>query len=73
MTPIAGYEKLSDAERRLFIKAHQKHLSSLKSNERDQYGLGSVVKVQSNPQEAAIDVQFVNGQKRQYTAKGAWY
>ncbi|MCP3764065.1 hypothetical protein NLX67_17060 [Domibacillus sp. A3M-37] len=73
MTPIAGYEKLSDAEQRVFIKAHQKHLSSLTSNERDQYGLGSVVKVQSNPQEAAIDVHFLNGQNRQYTAKGTWY
>ncbi|WP_046178834.1 hypothetical protein [Domibacillus tundrae] len=73
MTPIAGYEKLSDAERRLFIKAHQKHLSSLKSNERDQYGLGNVIEVKSNPQQAAIDVRFLNGEQRQFTAKGTWY
>ncbi|OES45257.1 hypothetical protein [Domibacillus iocasae] len=70
MTPIQGYEHLTDAERKLFIFAHNKHLAVVDPNERDQYSLGNVVKVTPNPQEAAVDVQFQNGQKRQYTAKG---
>ncbi|MEM1505926.1 hypothetical protein RG959_21240 [Domibacillus sp. 8LH] len=73
MTPIQGYEHLTDAERRLFIRAHQKHLSSLTSKEREQYGLGNVVEVKSNPQEAAIDVRFLNGEQKQFTARGTWY
>ncbi|WP_046174945.1 hypothetical protein [Domibacillus indicus] len=70
MKPIEGYEHLSDAERELFILAHNKHLGLLKGEERGQYGLGSVVAVTSNPQKNAVDVRFANGQKRQYTTKG---
>lgn len=70
MTPIAGYEHLTDAERKLFIRGHHKHLSSLQSNERERYSLGNVVEVKANPQESAVDVHFINGQQRQYTAKG---
>lgn len=36
MRPIQGYRQLTDAERRLFIRAHLKHLSSLTSKEREQ-------------------------------------
>ncbi|MCM3789457.1 hypothetical protein M3221_13710 [Domibacillus indicus] len=73
MTPIQGYEHLTDAERRLFIRAHQKHLSSLTDKERKQYGLGNVIEVKTNPQQAAIDVRFLNGERRQFTAKGLYY
>lgn len=73
MTPIQGYENLTDAERSLFIRAHQKHLSSLKNSERDHYGLGNIVEVKANPQQAAIDVRFLNGEQRQFTAKGVWH
>ncbi|OAH53107.1 hypothetical protein AWH48_12180 [Domibacillus aminovorans] len=70
MTPIAGYENLTDAERKVFIRGHHKHLSSLSGNERDQYGLGHVVEVKANPQESAVDVYFTNGQQRQFTGDG---
>ncbi|MEM1505230.1 hypothetical protein RG959_17670 [Domibacillus sp. 8LH] len=73
MIPIQGYEHLTDAERRLFIRVHQKHLSSLTDKEREQYGLGNVVEVKANPQQAAIDVRFSNGEQKQFTAKGIWH
>ncbi|OKL36911.1 hypothetical protein [Domibacillus mangrovi] len=45
MTPITDYEHLTDAE------GDHKHLSSLQSSDdRDQYRLGNVVEVKSNPQ-----------------------
>ncbi|MEM1504781.1 hypothetical protein RG959_15335 [Domibacillus sp. 8LH] len=49
MRPIQGYEHLTGSERRLFIQAHQKHLSSLTSKEREQHGLGNVVEVKASP------------------------
>lgn len=45
MKPIEGYENLTDAERRLFIQTHQKHLLSLSSKDRERYGLGSIAEV----------------------------
>jgi hypothetical protein len=68
--PIAGYENLTDAERRLFVRAHRMHLSLLEGKERDQYGLGNVVEVKANLQEAAINVRFLNGEQRIFTEKG---
>lgn len=71
MKPIQGYENLSESERKLFIIAHNKHLSVVDPKERGQYSLGNVIKVLPNPQENAVNVEFVNGQKRIYSAKGA--
>ncbi len=68
MKPVEGYENLSEVERKIFILAHNKHLSSLKGNERDQYGLGSIVEVKANLQQTAVAVRFLNGEQWQFTA-----
>ncbi|WP_309087165.1 hypothetical protein [Domibacillus sp.] len=70
MKPIEGYENLTDAERRLFIQAHQKHLLSLSSKEREQYGLGSIAEVKASSQQDVIEVRFLNGEHRKFTVKG---
>lgn len=69
MKPIVGYEKLSESERKLFIVAHNKHLAYVNPKKRSDYSLGKVLQVATNPQEQAVDVTFLNGEIKTFSAK----
>ncbi|OXS77926.1 hypothetical protein [Domibacillus enclensis] len=73
MTPIQGYENLTDTQRKIFVKVHKRHLSMMGETERAKRTLDKVEKLKWNAQEQAVEVYYADGEWWHYNSKGEWY
>lgn len=68
--PIA--KDLSDGEYKLLLTVYADHNCSMGMEERKQYTLSDIVKVEKNPNGNSLDVYYGNGERFRYFADGTW-
>lgn len=73
MTPIAGYENLTDTQRKIFVNVHKRHLSAMGEVERAKRTLDKVKKLKWNAQDQTVEVYYTDGEWWHYSSKGDWY
>lgn len=72
--PVA--EHLTDSEYGLFLKVHADHTNAMGLEERKDYTLADIVKVQRNPAEKCLNVYYRNGDWWHYSVEpggATWY
>jgi len=70
---IAVASHLTDSEYHLFLKTYALHNSSMGLEERKDYTLSHIVKVERNKKENCFNVHYENGDWWHYTPSGKWY
>lgn len=56
----------------LFISIHKKHLGSMGSEMKREYGAEQIKKVRVNQKENCFEVSYKNGEWFKYFANGTW-
>lgn len=69
--PVAKH--LTDKEYMLLIKVYADHNCSMGIEERKNYTLSDIVRVEKNLKEGCLDVHYKNGEWFHYCIDGRWY
>ncbi len=69
--PVAKH--LNDDEYNLLLDVYQKHNRSMGLEQRKDYTLSHIVKVERNLEENCLNVHYENGDWLHYTPNGTWY
>lgn len=69
--PVAKH--LTDNEYKMFLEVYAKHNSSMGLEERKNYTLSHVVKIERSIKKNCLKVYYENGEWWHYTTDGTWY
>lgn len=67
------FRHLSDIEKKVLFETYAKHNSSVGLEERKNYTLSDIVKVERSIKENCLNVYYKNGDWWHYTANMTWY
>lgn len=70
---MQALEHLNNFEMKNFLKTHRLHLDSMGKEQRSNYQLENIIKVERDFEQKCFIVQYDNGEWYHYSLKHDWY